>query len=243
MLDRTDDQGRRDLRANVLRMAHSLEDLCRHRVVRLEDAAFAEYLSLTARHAASARKPAAPRPPSRVGRLLQHGFLFVVCAMRLRVENRQASRWAIRLKLLRLLAHFHRIAPPRGRVNLRALRRADLDVNAPELQPIVRNYLRASIEALGAGPRPVLEQMALAASFLNAGCALAVMNAAAAGRRVDRDVLVEALMEAVELTHAAGGGLLGSSLGRLAAGPESLFAFAAGGSGTESSKTAQFLPT
>jgi hypothetical protein len=226
MLDRAGGDGRPDLRANVLRMAHSLEDLGRHRVVGLEDAAFAEYLSLTTGHAATTNQPVALRPPSRVGRLLQHGFLFVVCAMRLRVENRHRSRMAIRLELLLLLAHFHRLAPARGRVNLRSLRGTRVDVNAPELQPIVRNYLRASIEALGSGERPALEQMSLAVSFLNAACVLAAMNAAAAGRPIDRSVFLEALTEAVELTHASGSRLLRRSLARLSAGVESLLTFA-----------------
>jgi Fe-S-cluster containining protein len=226
MLDRVDGEGRRDLRANVLRMAHSLEDLARHRVVRLEDAAFGEYLSLTTRHAASTNKAAAPRPPSRVGRLLQRGFLFLVCAMRLRVDHRQSSRFAIRLRLLRLLAHFHRLAPALDRVNVRALRRVRVDVDAPEIQPIVRNYLRGAIESLGTGERPVLEEMSVAVSYLNSACALAVMNAAAGRRPIDREVFVEALMEAMELTHAGGAGLVGRSLRHLCGGAEALFAFA-----------------
>ena len=226
MLDRDAADGRRDLRANVGRIAQSLEDLTRHRVVRLPDAAFAEYVSLTTRHAASTGRAAAPRPPSRVGRLLQHGFLFVVAAARERVEQRSASRFALRLRMLRLLAHFHRLAPRLGRVNLGALRGGRLDVNDPGLQPLAHHYLRASIEALGTGERPVLEEMAMAVSYLNAACALAAMNAAAAGRPVDGSMFAEALMEAVELTHSDDRGLLGRTLGLFSAGVEALYFFA-----------------
>lgn len=228
MLNRSDEAGVRDLRANVLRMALSLEDLSRYRVVRLADAAFAEYLALTTRHAASTGKPVPARRPSRIGRLLQRGFLFAVAATRMDQEHRNASRLSHRLRRLRLLAHFHRLAPAMGRVNLRALRKARADVNAPELQPIVHNYLRASIEALGSGERPVVEEMALAVSYLNAACALAVMNAAAGGRPIDRAIFSEALMESVELTHADDRGILGRSLRHLSAGVESLYCLAAG---------------
>jgi hypothetical protein len=156
---------------------------------------------------------------------MQRGFLFVVAVTRMGLEDPHASGLAKRLRRLRLLAHFHGLAPAVGRVNLRALRRSRVDVNAPELQPIVHNYLRASIESLGGGERPVVDEMAMAVSYLNAACALAAMNAAA-GRPLDRDLFVAALMEAVELTHAGGGGFVGRALPRLAGGVEALYCFA-----------------
>jgi Fe-S-cluster containining protein len=229
MLDRTDAEGKRRLRGNVLRMAATLEDLSRHRVVRLKDQAFAEYLGLTGRHAATTEKPVPARGPSLVGRLMQRGFLFVVAATRLQVENKSFSglRLGLRLRLFRLLAHFHGLGPGVSGIDLGAARAVPVDVDSPELQPIVYHYLRASIESLGTGQRPVLEEFAIAVSYLNAARALASMRAKQAGVRVDPSAFSEALMEAVDLTHADDRGLLGKILGTFAAGTESLYAFAA----------------
>jgi hypothetical protein len=229
ILDRAAAAGAPDLRANVLRMAQTLEDWARHRVLKLKPEAFAEYLSLTGNHAARTDKPVAPRPPSLVGRLLQRGFLFVVAATRLQVENKSFSGWrlGLRLRLFRLLAHFHGLGGGVSGIDLRARRRVTVDVNAPELQPIAYHYLRSSLEGLGTGRRPVLDELAVSLSYLNAACDLAAMKAAAAGRGVDTALFSEALMEAVDLTHADARGMLGKILGALAAGPEALYAFAA----------------
>lgn len=229
MLDRSLPDGRRDLRANVLRMAHTLEDLARYRVVRLEGEAFAEYLALIGRHAAKTDKPVAPRRPSLVGRLLQRGFLFVVAATRLQVENKSASglRLRLRLRLLRLLAHFHGLAPAVGGLDLRAARKNRVDLDAADVHEIAYHYLRSSIEALGTGRRPVLDELAVSVSYLNAACDLAAMRAAEMGGEVNGAVFSEALMEAVDLTHADDRGLLGRILGTLAAGPDALYVFAA----------------
>jgi Fe-S-cluster containining protein len=228
MLDRTAADGRQHLRDNVMRMAATLEDLSRHRVVRLKDTAFGEYLGLTGRHAAATEKPVPPRTPSLVGRLMQRGFLFVVAATRLQVENKSFSglRLSLRLRLFRLLAHFHGLAPGVAGIDLRAARRVRVDIDAPELQPIAYNYLRSSIESLGTGKRPVLEELAIAVSYLNSACALAAMRSSQEARPVDARIFTEALMESVDLTHADDRGLLGKILGTFAGGTESLYAFA-----------------
>lgn len=227
MLDRVDTDGTRDLRRNVNAMAVALDDLTRRRVMRLPDADFAEYVALTLPYAASRTEVPAIRRPSRVGRMLQHGFRYVVAATRLRVEQRAASRWRVRLDLLRLLAHFHGLAPALGRVNVRRLGQRPVDVNKAELQPGAHHYLRACIQSLGARDRPVLDDFAIAVSCLNAAAALAEMNALDADRLVDEHVLREALMDAADLLHLDGRGLLGRALSRLAGGVEALYAFAA----------------
>jgi Fe-S-cluster containining protein len=243
MLARAHD-GRIDLRANVHRMALALDDLTRRRVLRLADADFAEYIKLTLPYAATVRElaapkltseggPASPEPtrkdgPGRLGRLMQFGFLYVVAATRYAIDHRDYSRWSLRLGRLHLLAHFHRLAPAVDRVNVGVLRQR-VDVNAPAIQPVAYHYLRASIEALGARNRPVLDDFAIAVSCLNAACALAVMNAHAAGRAVDREVFSDALMESVDLSHADERGLMGWVLPRLAAGVEALHLFASFG--------------
>ena len=225
------DNGAIDLRANVHRMAVALDDLTRSRVLRLADEDFAEYIKLTLPFAAARTDatPASPqlmrdlgpRRPGRVGRLMQFAFLYLVAATRYAIEHRGDAPWSLRLARLRLLAHFHRLAPAVDRVNVRALRHR-VDINEPAVQPVAYHYLRASIEALGARQRPVLDDFAIAVSCLNAACALAVMNAHAAGRAIDRDGFSRALMESVDLLHLDERGLMGWVLPRLASGVDAL---------------------
>ena len=216
------DGGTVDLRANVQRMAKALDDLTRRRVLRLNDADFSEYIKLTLPFAAQSTAAIAAVPPGRIGRLMQFGFLYVIAATRYGIEHRADSAWSKRVAGVRMLAHFHRLAPAIGRVNVRALKQVRLDINAPDIQPVAYHYLRASIEALGARHRPVLDDFAIAVSCLNAAGALAVMNSEAAGQPIDRRSFSEALMESVDVLQAGDGGLLGWALPRLAAGVEAL---------------------
>lgn len=212
-----------DIRSSVRRIAAALDDLTRHRVVSLSDDALTEYVALTLPYAASRSDAPSPREPSRVGRLLQYGFLYAVAATRLAMEHREYSRLQLRLARLRLLAHFHRLAPSFDRVNVGALKTTHVDINAPEIRPIVFHYLRSSLESLGGRERPIIDDLAMAVSFLNSACALAVMNAAAAGRAVDREIFSDALMDAVQLWHTDDHGVLGGILRRLAGGTEALW--------------------
>ncbi len=231
LLDRTEG-GARDLRANVRRMAMMLDDLTRVRVRRLADADFAEYVALTVPYAAASRAAVTRQAPSRVGRLLQRGFLFAAAAMRLRLARRGTSRLQLRLLNARLLLHFHGIGPAVGQVNLAHLRRASLDVNSPELQPAVAHYLRASLESIDAGDRSLTDTVAVAVSILNSACALAIMNAAATKQAVDADGFRQALVEANDLAHAMPHGLLGRLTTRLAGGVTALHVFGHGGPAT-----------
>lgn len=228
MLARADADGRVDLRANVIRMAHLLEDLGRPKVLGLKDDAFAEYVAITAPFAAKADQPVVPRAPSWSARLMQRGFLFLTVAIQLQVENESGSGTVLglRMKTFKLLAHVHGLAGGVGAFDLRLGRGLDVDVNGPELQPIVRNHLRSSIQTMGTGVRPVVDELAVAVSSLNAACALARMKASMAGGVVGRKIFTEALVEAVDVTHADYG-LLARILTLFAAGPESFYAFGA----------------
>ena len=221
MLARSDD-GTIDLRANVQRIAAALDDLTRRRVLRLPDADFAEYIKLTLPYAAGSAKAIEPQPPGRIGRLMQFGFLYLVAATRYGIDHRADSTWSIRLARLRMLAHFHRLAPAMERIDVGALGRVRVDINAPEIQPVAYHYLRASIEALGARDRPILDDFAIAVSSLNAAGALAVMHADETGRPIDRQSFSAALMESVDVLHADDRGVLGWALPRLAGGVEAL---------------------
>ena len=216
------DEGTIDLRDNVQRIAAALDDLTRRRVLRLADADFAEYIKLTLPYAAASTKAVEPGPPGRIGRLMQFGFLYLVAALRYGIDHRADSTWSIRLARLHMLVHFHRLAPAMDRVDVRALTRLRVDINAPEIQPVAYHYLRASIESLGARERPILDDLAIAVSCLNAAGALAVMHADATGQPIDRPFFSDALMESVDVLHADDRGVLAWALPRLAAGVEAL---------------------
>jgi Fe-S-cluster containining protein len=229
ILDRPGPGGPPDLRVNALRLGLTLEDWTRYRVLRLPDEAFAEYLQLTGRHAATSDRAIAPRPPSRVGRLLQRGFLFVVGATRVQMENRTASglRLGLRLRLVRLLLHVHGLGPPVSGIDVRAVARREVGFADPEVHAAAHHFLRASLRGLGTGRRAVADEVGVAFSFLNAGCALAAMRAEQTQAPIDGPLFREALMEAVDLTHAGETGGLGRVLTTLAGGVEAVYVFAA----------------
>lgn len=213
------DGGVRDLRRNVCRMATVLDDLTRSRVVGLPDSDFAEYVRLTVPFAAADEKEIVFEEPGFIARLLQRGFLFVVAATRLRLDNPAMSRLTLRLKTFWLLAHLHGLAPRIGRVDVSALSREPIDIDAPGIQPIAHHYLRASLESLGASERPLLDDIAVAVSYLNAACALAAMNGGTG-------TFSEALMQALDLSHADERSMVGRVLARLAGGTAALRVFA-----------------
>jgi len=232
MLDRPGPSGRPDLPANVLRMARFVEDITRHRVVRLPAPRFAEYVELTGRYAAKSEQPVPARPASALGRLLSRGFLFAVVAAREQLEDPRESglRLGLRWRLARLLAHTHGMGPGLSGLDLAAARRARFHPGDPEVQGLAGNYLRAAVQTLGTGRRPVLEELAVSFAFLNAAGVLAAQRAARAGRTmVDAEAFSEGLMEAVDLTHADSSGVLGRLLGTLSGGVEALYLFAGGG--------------
>lgn len=228
LLERKDALGHLDLRDNVARMAHWLEDLTRYRVTRLDETAFEEYLAVMGRYAVSNAQPRPPRHPSRLGRLDFRGFLFTVLAASARLRDRSTGiRLGLRLKVFRLLLHAHGLGPAVGSVRLGAARHSHLDLAEPALSGLVHHYLRAAIETLGTGRRPILDELAVAVGFLNAAFVLARMRAAAEGQAaVDLATLSQGLMEAVDLTHADPGTALGRRLTSFAGGVESLYLFA-----------------
>ena len=220
-----------DLRQSVARMGHLLDDWSRLRVVGLEGDAFAEYLELTGSFAVATEKRPPARRASRLSRLLFRGFVYAIVAARLQLEDgrRSGLRLGLRLRLARLLARAHGLWPGGDDIDLRAARRARVDLARTELHDIAHNYLRASIETLGTGRRPVIEELGLAVAFLQAGCMLAAMRAGRAGREgVDRDGLAQGLMDASDLTHADPGAAYGALLGTLSGGVEACFLFADG---------------
>jgi len=226
LLDRAGPDGRPDLRANAARMAALLDDLTRWRVVRLADAAFAEYLELMARHAQKSEKAVTTRPPSALARVFQRGLLFVTLAARMQLL--EARSLGLRLRLFALLLHCHGLGPAIQACDLSAARRARVELSDPALAAIVWNYLRAQLETLGTGRRAVVDELAIAISHLNVALILAAMRAGRAGRvAANAEDLREALMAAVDLAHAGSDGALAGILALLASGGEALRLFVA----------------
>lgn len=205
ILERRKADGGRDLRENVARMAQYCDDLTRHRVLRLSADAFSEYLTLTGRYAATTDKPLAPRAPSSLSRLFFRGFLFAVIAVRLRLEEKQTTglRLGLRWRLLRTMAHLHGLGPALGEINLGAIRNARVPDDDPAIAAILYNFLRSSIECLGTGRRPLIEELGFSVAQLNAACVLAAMQDGRRGvGRVGAEALIRGLTEAADVSHA-----------------------------------------
>lgn len=223
ILDRRDDSGRADLRENVARMVMFLEDLCRYRVVRLKGDRLSEYVKLTGWFRAKSDDPVVSSRPSALSQLLNRGFLFVVAATRIQAEERHMSRWRLRVLLFKVLAHFHGLIGPTSGFDIRLMRRVPIDLTESRIQELVYNYLRATIETLGTGRRALVDELAVAVAFLRSAFAMASQEAVRSGRdAIDADLLTRSLMEAVDLTHADSGGILGRIITLLAGGVDQL---------------------
>jgi Fe-S-cluster containining protein len=228
MLDRPAADGRPDLRASVGRMAALLDDLTRHRVLKLDSARFDEYVELTGRYAAGSDRPSPPAKPSAIGRVLSRGFLFAVLAAREQLRGPDSGlRLGLRARLIRLAAHTHGLGPGVADVDLRAGRVVARSLEDPEVHGLVHHYLRAAISDLGSGRRPLVDEMVIAVALLNAALAFAAMRAGAAGRTtLDAESVTEGLLETMDLAHAEPEGAYARVLVALAGGLDALRGFA-----------------
>jgi hypothetical protein len=214
-----------DLRSGVRRIAAVLDDLTRRRVLALNQEDFGEYVSLTVPHAAT--KPDAPPAleAGAIARLLRYGFLYAVAATRDGIVHPRQSRHRSRWRRLWLLAHFHRLAPAFEGLDVNALKRRRVDINDPQIRPIATHYLRSTLETLGAAG-PIVGEVAMAASYLHAACALAAMHAEAAATDVDRTIFIQSLTEASDVSHARHK-WLEWILARFGSGTDALFSLSA----------------
>jgi Fe-S-cluster containining protein len=230
LLDRVGQDGRRDLRSNVARMAVLLEDWTRHRVLKLEGEAFDDYVKLTGRFAAATEKPAPSERPSPVGRLVLRGFLLAVVAARLQAAGpRAGARLGLRSRLLRVALHLHGLWPPTEGLDRRARGRVHVDLGDPAVHALVHHFLRSTLETLPTGRRPLVDELTLAFATLDAALALGASRAAQAGRdTLQSQDLVAGLAEAADLGQAAGDGVLGRMLQTLTGGLDALRVFAGG---------------
>src|SRR4029079_10584361 len=121
-------------------------------------------------------------------------------ALRLRLEDSQPGKLRLRLrwKLFRLLAHLHGAGPAVAGINIRSIRRMKIDFQDPAIADLLHNFLRASIQNLGTGRMPLIDELGFAVAQLNAACALAAMSPSGS----TQNLLVSGIMEASDLTHA-----------------------------------------
>jgi hypothetical protein len=123
---------------------------------------------------------------------------------------------------MRQLAHLHGLAPATEAVDRSALRRVSLDHDDPGVDAILRQALRAAVDGLGTGRRPVLDELAVQTATLTAGIALAAMATQRAGRdRIGDDALAGGIADAAHLGYADSGAL-GALLPSLAGGVDAL---------------------
>ena len=230
LLDRKGDDGRPDLRANAARIAVLLEDWTRHRVGKLDDDAFAEYLRLTGRFAVASIKPVPEVRASRVGRLLLRGFLLAVVAGRLQAgAPRRGPRLALRARLLRVTLQLHGLWPATEGLDRRAPRRVRVTLDEPALHGLVHHFLRSTLETLPTGQRSLVDELSWAFATLDAALALGAMAAVRRGSdTVSREDVVAGLTEAADLAQADTHGPLGSMLQSLTGGLDALRRFATG---------------
>ena len=231
MLDHADAEGRVDVRANVRRIAGFLDDITRHRVVKLAPERFDEYVELTGRYAAASDRPSPDRRASAVGRVLSRGFLFAVLAAREQLRSPASGmRLGLRARLARLLAHTHGLGPGAGDVDLRGGRLVARGLDDPAVRDLVLHYLRAAVEDLGTGRRPVVDELVMAVALLNAALAFAAMRAGQAGRTaIDGASLGEGLLETMDLAHAEPEGAYARVVVSLAGGLDALWMLGSNG--------------
>jgi Fe-S-cluster containining protein len=227
MIDRPGPDGPPDLRANLRRIAAFLEDLSRRRVLRLAPDAFAQYFELMVRHALANEKPPATRPATGLARLLFRGFLLAAASVQLHLDPLLSRRpLALRVMLVRVLAHLHGLGPGAAGFDLRGAARVALNLDDEAVHAIAHRYLRSSLETLGTGRRALVDEVAMILAHLNAACVLAQMRAAASRKRVvDAESLTRGLLESADLSHADDGGKLSTFLTTFSGGLEALYLF------------------
>ena len=230
LLDRLGQDGRRDLRSNVARMAALLDDWTRHRVLKLEGEALDEYVKLTGHFAVATDKPAPSERPSPVGRLVLRGFLLAVVAARLQAAApRAGARLSLRSRLVRVALHLHGLWPPTEGLDRCARQRVRVDLGDPAVHALVHHFLRSTLETLPTGRRPLVDELALAFATLDAALALGTSRAEQSGRdTLQAQDLAAGLAEAADLGQTAGDGMLARMLQTLTGGLDALRAFACG---------------
>jgi Fe-S-cluster containining protein len=227
LIDRPGPNGPPDLGASLRRIAAFLEDLTRRRVLRLAPDAFASYFELMSRQALTNEQPPSMRQASRLARLLFRGFLLAAMSVQLHLDPvLSRRRLALRVALVRLLAHLHGLGPGAGGYDLGRAASVRLVFEDQAVHAVAHRYLRASLDTLGTGRRPIVEEVSMTVAHLNAACVLGRMHASASGKQeVDAASFAEGLLESADLGHADDGGQMSTFLTAFSGGLEALYLF------------------
>ena len=211
------------LRRNIRRIAALVEDWTRQRVLKLDPDRFEEYVKLTGEFAVT--KPSDP-PPMRpaIARFLFRGFFFSsIVPLLSRASQRSLAPLRLRLRLVRVLLHIHGVGPVEGLHFGRGLRGV-VDIDTEPFFTPAYHVLRAAIENLGTGRRPVVEELSLAVGHLLVAETLFLSRDTGEGAL---PAWIRAIMDSHDVAHTDPGSLFGRILVTLAAPPNSLHLFGA----------------
>jgi Fe-S-cluster containining protein len=211
------------IRRNVRRIAAVVDDWTRPRVLKLEPDKFEEYIDLTGEF--SVAKPSDPlAAPPRIARFLFRGFFFASLVPFASREPGAGSAFGLRLRLLRLLLHVHGVGPSFHGIHFGRGRWKSLDIDAEPFFTPAYHALRAAIENLGSGRRPVVDELSLSVAHLLVAEHLFLARTDHEG---DLSAWVRAIMDAHDVAHADPASTFGRFLVSLAAPPSPLHLFGA----------------
>ena len=209
------------LRRNLRRIAAVVEDWTRQRVLKLGDEKFEEYVKLTGEFAVT--KPLDPTPASpALARFLFRGFFFASMVPWASRGQGDLSGLGLRLRLLRLLLNVHGVGPSFYGLHFGAGRGKTLDIDSEPFFTPAYHVLRAAIENLGSGRRPVVDELSLAVGHLLVAEHLFLSRTDSEGAS---PAWIRAIMDAHDVAHADPGSTFGRFLVTLAAPPSSLHLF------------------
>jgi Fe-S-cluster containining protein len=218
------------LRRNIRRIAALVDDWTRPRVLKLGGEKFEEYVNLTGEFALSKPQDPPPTKPGIAGFLFRGFFFASVVPWASRGEGR--SGLGLRLRLFHLLLHVHGLAPSFDGLRFGRARREAFDIDAEPFFTPAHHVLRAAIENLGSGRRPVVEELSLAVGHLLVAEHLYLARNPA---EADSAAWIRAIMDSHDVAHADPSSTFGRFLVSLAAPPSPLHLFGARLSATPSS--------
>lgn len=211
------------LRRNVRRIAALVDDWTRQRVIKLDPEKFEEYVDLTGEFAVA--KPSDPKPLApRIARFLFRGFFFASLVPLVSRSRRNDSGLLLRLRLLRLLLHVHGLGPAFHGIRFGKGRRTVVDINAEPFFTPAYHALRAAIENLGSGRRPVVEELNLAVGHVLMAEFLYASRTRDEG---NEGAWIQAIMDAHDVAHVDPASTFGRFLVTLSAPPSALHLFGA----------------
>ena len=210
------------LRRNVRRIGALVEDWTRQRVLKLGAQGFEDYVKLTGEYAV-ANPTDPPRLAPGIARFLFRGFFFASLTP-WASRGRTISGIALRFRLLRLLLHIHGIGSSFDGIRFARRRDRTLDIDSEPYFTPAYHVLRAAIENLGTGRRPIVEELSLSVAHLLVAEDLFLSHDS---KEEPGAGWVRAIMDAHDVAHADPSSAFGRLLVALSAPPSALHLFGA----------------